>query len=156
MNRKDQRSRKGVGASAQAHSPSTRFFNSLGPSESGNALLQWVAIIALLCLGWFFAQLWKPLDPTPIESPTPKAEGPKNPSPESIGEPGPEVNESPSALDSLSPEDKKISNDIFELFQKCQWSKALDASTAHRVARARGDLQELLDGLGPEHVPMLV
>ena len=121
----------------------------------GQVLPQWLAIIALLCLGWFFSTLWSPQKNEP-----PQAEPTKEPTlPIQTPEPAivnSEAQETASPLDSLSAEDQRISNSIFELFQKCQWDKALDASTAHRVARARDDLQELLDGLGPEHVPLLI
>lgn len=148
----------GSGFSNENRSPLTRSLFQLSSSTrgmEGQALPQWLAIIALLCLGWFFSTLWSPLknDPPqadPAKEPTLPIQTPKS----VIGNSEAEVTASP--LDSLSENDQKISNSIFQLFQKCQWDKALDASTAHRVARARDDLQELLDGLGPEHVPLLV
>ncbi len=142
----------GTESSSESGSHSTLF---LSRPTSGNALLQWLAIIALLCLGWFFASLWQPLSPAPEKTSTP-AETDQNPPRVSAIESVNDDTGTTSALDNLTAEEIAISTEIFELFQKCQWSKALDASTAHRVARARNDLQELLDGLGPEHVPLLV
>lgn len=158
MNQSARASRVGSGFSNENRSPLTRSLLQLSSSTrgmEGQALPQWLAIIALLCLGWFFSTLWSPLknDPPqadPAKEPTLPIQTPKS----VIGNSEAEVTASP--LDSLSENDQKISNSIFQLFQKCQWDKALDASTAHRVARARDDLQELLDGLGPEHVPLLV
>ena len=45
----------------------------------GQALPQWLAIIALLCLGWFFSTLWSPLknDPPQKKSRSPLSDGVK-------------------------------------------------------------------------------
>lgn len=150
-------SRKGFRLSREHISLPTRFSFLRIPQnpESGNSLIQWIAIVALLCLGWFLSTLWSPQKNTegpanPVNPPAVQAE-PK--APETSGKAD---ENTPSPLDSLSAEHRKISESIFDLFQKCQWNEALDASTAHRVARARNDLEELLEGLGPEHVPMLI
>ena len=150
-------SRKGTPLSEESPSLPTRFSFLPRPhnAEMGNSLIQWIAILALLCLGWFVSTLWTnvgtPPDPAVSEeTPSVQAE-PKPPvTPSGIEE------KTTSSLDTLSPEHREISDSIFDLFQKCQWNEALDASTAHRVARARDDLEALLEGLGPEHVPMLL
>ena len=150
-------SRTGSGLSAESPSPSTCSFSQsdLWASETGETRVQWIAILALLGLGWFVSTLWSPSEETPEpEKPATASQPQSEPPLLETTDSGEE--DTPSPLDSLSPEHREISNSIFDLFQKCQWNEALDASTAHRVARARMDLEELLEGLGPEHVPMLI
>lgn len=55
-----------------------------------------------------------------------------------------------------SPLEEEMLGKITELFQAMQWNSALDLSVAHRVARAREELEAYLEGLPPEAVPMLL
>ncbi|RTZ90242.1 MAG: hypothetical protein DSY81_08225 [Bacillota bacterium] len=111
-------------------------------------------IVSLIALGWLLATLWIPREPIDDGNPqrsraVARSDQPISPSPGSASQdPAP-------ALDSLSPEMRRIHEQIHDLFLKTQWNAALDASTAHRIGRARDDLEELLSSLGPEHVHLL-
>ena len=112
-------------------------------------------IVSLIALGWLLATLWIPQEPidddgNPQRSrAVARSDQPISPSPGSASQdPAP-------ALDSLSPELRSVHEQIHDLFLKTQWNAALDASTAHRVGRARDDLEALLSSLGPEHVQLL-
>ncbi|MDG2083981.1 MAG: hypothetical protein P8K66_03330, partial [Planctomycetota bacterium] len=124
-------------------------------NQSGETNLQWIAILTLLALGWFLSLLWSQIEP---EAQKKKSVA----NPPQVSKTSARTNaakgssdSSVSPLDTLSEAEQLIFDDIFELFLLCQWNSAMDASTAHRVARARTDLQNLLDSLGPEHVSML-
>ncbi|MEE2857921.1 MAG: HEAT repeat domain-containing protein [Planctomycetota bacterium] len=114
-------------------------------------------IVSLIALGWLLATLWIPQEPIDGNGEgNPKRSQPVAPSGQLVSPTAGSASQDPvSALDSLSPELRSIHGQIHDLFLKTQWNAALDASTAHRVGRARDDLEALLASLGAEHVQML-
>lgn len=124
-------------------------------NQSGETNLQWIAILTLLALGWFLSLLWSQIEPEAQKKKSVAKPPQVSKSSARTGTAKGSSDSSASPLDSLSEAEQLIFDDIFELFLLCQWNSAMDASTAHRVARARTDLQNLLDSLGPEHVAML-
>ncbi len=128
--------------------------------QAGRAAANLPIIISLILLGAITAMLWVPVqqeqEVTARETTTTPDGGSsliEQTSSNSTDTSGTTVR---SPLDDLTPEMRQVREELDALFRGMQWDKALDASTAHRVARARDDLQAYLDTLGPEHVPMLV
>ncbi|NRA76209.1 MAG: HEAT repeat domain-containing protein [Planctomycetes bacterium] len=124
--------------------------------ESGRALGTVLVLTGLVLLGWIIASLWIPnQSPEVTKTPQPEVITPsKSPAGarSRIGShPG-----KPSSLDALSAQLLSTRKKIDEYFLKTQWDAAMDASTAHRVGRARDELEALLSSLGPEHVPLLI
>ena len=113
-------------------------------------------IVSLIALGWLLATLWIPQQPIDSDGNPQQQSRPDTSNEQPISHTAGSASQDPeSALDSLSPELRSIQRQIHDLFLKTQWNAALDASTAHRVGRARDDLEALLASLGPEHVQML-
>lgn len=137
-----------------------RFESPLRPAnhrpESGYALGTILILVGLGVLGWIIASLWIPIQPsgeTPSTRPevVASSESPSG-AKSRVGTNSKKV----SALDSLSSEMVSTRKKIDDYFQKAQWDSAMDASTAHRVGRARDELEALLSTLGPEHVALLI
>ncbi len=137
------------------HRPDLSKYNSCHESESGFTLGTLVAVVALIALGCLLAFLWAPA-PTPTPLPSVTKAPPANNSPSNSKSRIANDSQQTSPLDTLSPKLLTLREKIDSYFQKTQWDSAMDSSTAHRVARARDELEEFLSGLGPEHVSLLI
>jgi HEAT repeat protein len=130
-----------------------------GCEQSGRIHSSIPAVLALVALGWVLAYLWIPTRaPETANPPTGVAQqidqNRSGPPPTNTSEATASAAVSP--LDSLTPQMRVIREQLDSLFLKTQWDQALDASTAHRVDRARQDLESYLDSLAEEHVPLLL
>ena len=125
-------------------------------TESGKALGTVLILTGLVLLGWIISSLWIPLQPSEVTEAPQSDVVTTNKSTTGASS---RVGSNPdkrSALDTLSPELISTRKKIDEYFLKTQWDAAMDASTAHRVGRARDELEALLASLGPEHVALLI
>ncbi len=130
-----------------------------GCEQSGRIHSSIPAVLALVALGWVLAYLWIPTRSPETGNPSTRVaeqidENRSGPPPTNTGEASASAAVSP--LDSLTPQMRAIREQLDSLLLKTQWDQALDASTAHRVDRARQDLEAYLDSLGEEHVPLLL
>ncbi|MDE0959153.1 MAG: HEAT repeat domain-containing protein [Planctomycetota bacterium] len=130
-----------------------------GWGQSGRVHSAIPTVLALVALGWVLAYLWIPTRSPQTSSPqtgvTEVIQKNRSGSP-ATDSTGTTASEALSPLDSLSPQMRTIREQLDRLFLKTQWNQAMDASTAHRVARAREDLESYLDSLAEEHVPLLL
>ncbi len=117
----------------------------------------WVILIGIVAIGWLIAWFWiPPLQPGGNTPATPSTTDTSQPAPTGAKSRVGSNPQQPSALDSLSPDLVDVRKQIDDYFQKTQWDSAMDNSTAHRVARARDELEAFLSTLGPEHVDLLI
>lgn len=125
-------------------------------SQSGNFWTTLLILLGLVALGWIIASLWIPLQPAKTTSSSPSETVVPRSTPTGAKSRVGSKEQTTSVLDNLPPAMVTVRDQIADYFQKTQWDAAMDSSTAHRVARARNELESFLSSLGPEHAALLV